>query len=164
VDLVGQLSRFSALRPLPRRLLELLAAGFVERQLAPGVELIRLGDRGTAAYLVLDGEISVTVETDGVVSELARLGPGNLLGHLALVDGAPASATCRAVGPVRVGELGRGAFGLLTGARAELARAFQRAIAEQVAGDYRTLLGRTCRTSGPTGVDSPQWRSATLTG
>lgn len=57
--------------------------------LAPGQTLLREGDPGDDVLLVLEGEASVTVGGLAV----GRIGPGDCVGEMALLDGAPRSAT-----------------------------------------------------------------------
>ena len=63
-----------------------------EHYFAPGEELVKQDTADRAMFVVLDGE--VVVARDGV--ELARLGPGEHFGELALVDNLPRSASVRA--------------------------------------------------------------------
>lgn len=66
-----------------------------------GAALFKAGDSSNTGYmlLVLDGNVSV--DTGGSRAqpkvEISVLGPGALLGELALVDGMPRSASCTAV-------------------------------------------------------------------
>lgn len=69
-----------------RDLRDLGAAGDVVTVDA-GRFLQRAGARVGESFLVLDGELSLVV--DG--SEVARLGPGDLLGELEVMDGQPAA-------------------------------------------------------------------------
>ncbi|MEI8256330.1 MAG: cyclic nucleotide-binding domain-containing protein [Deltaproteobacteria bacterium] len=107
-----------------------------------GHTFIREGARGDTAFVLFSGQVTVTHERDGKVVELNRLERGSLFGLLALVDDEPRSATCRAVGPVRVGMLPQSAFVLLFNAYAPIAFALQRALAEQIAHDFRQLDNR----------------------
>jgi CRP-like cAMP-binding protein len=84
----------------------------------------------------------VAVASGEVERELAVLEPGAIFGHVALLDHAPASATCRALGPARVGRLGPAAFALLTASSSEIAYGFLQALAEQTIADYRALMTR----------------------
>ena len=60
----------------------------VER-FAAGGTIFREGDRGEVMYVVLEG----TVEISANGRELEVLGPGGVLGEMALIDHAPRSAT-----------------------------------------------------------------------
>lgn len=67
-------------------------------RLAPGDTLIEQGDTGTDVYLLFDGVL--TVEQDG--EEIVELGPGAIVGEMALVDSTSRNATLRATTPCRV--------------------------------------------------------------
>src|SRR4249919_705048 len=60
--------------------------------------LFLAGDAGNGCYRVEDGLIKVTMMSrSGVVRILAFLGPGAIVGELAIVDGRPRSASVVAV-------------------------------------------------------------------
>ena len=65
------------------------------RRLADGEVVIREGTSAEALVLLLDGEFVVTAESHG---EIARLGIGEIVGEMSLVDTGPASATITARG------------------------------------------------------------------
>lgn len=67
------------------------------RSFAPGEALVKQGDEGRELFLVLDG--IVDVEVDG--EEVAEIGPGALLGEMALLEGGKRTATLWATTPVR---------------------------------------------------------------
>ena len=71
-------------------------------ELPAGADLIREGEPGDALFVILEGEASVQHEGD----EVTRVGPGSYFGELALLDGAPRSATVVAGTDVRVAVLG----------------------------------------------------------
>lgn len=68
----------------------------------PGDVLMEKGDPGDALFLVLAGEAEVT---DGR-RQLGRLGPGDHVGELALLDRAPRGATVTVVAPLDAAVLG----------------------------------------------------------
>jgi EAL domain-containing protein (putative c-di-GMP-specific phosphodiesterase class I) len=65
--------------------------------LRAGDALFREGDPPTTAFLIESGEIEVTMLRDGERVTLSRLGPGDLLGEMAVIDDAPRTATALAL-------------------------------------------------------------------
>ena len=76
----------------------LAAVGRRERR-DVGSVLIRQGHAIEALIFVLDGQVSVTV--DGI-GEIARLGSGEVLGEMSLVDESPPSATVTVAQPTQI--------------------------------------------------------------
>ena len=66
-------------------------------QLKPGDLLFREGDAPTSAYLIETGEVEISTTRDQRFVKLAHLGPGDLLGEMAVIDESPRTATARAV-------------------------------------------------------------------
>jgi Cyclic nucleotide-binding domain len=66
--------------------------------LEPGADLVRQGDFGQDAFLILDGVIRIT--RDG--ERLAEYGPGAMLGERAALEGGTRTATLAAVTKCRV--------------------------------------------------------------
>ena len=69
------------------------------KRLPAGTVLIREGQPIEALTFVLDGVLSVTAEG---VGEIARLGSGEILGEMSLVDESPPSATVSVLEPATV--------------------------------------------------------------
>jgi cAMP-binding proteins - catabolite gene activator and regulatory subunit of cAMP-dependent protein kinases len=67
------------------------------RSLDAGETLITQGEEGQDLFLILDGVVDV--EVDG--EEVAELGPGTLIGELALLEGGKRTASVYATTPVR---------------------------------------------------------------
>ncbi len=65
--------------------------------LAPGQALFLEGDPPTTAFLIEVGEIEVSLRQKGRRIVLSRLGEGDLLGEMAVIDDAPRTATATAV-------------------------------------------------------------------
>jgi CRP-like cAMP-binding protein len=80
-----------------------------EIDLPDGRVLTREGKRGDEFFIVVDGSVQVTV-AGKVVN---RLGPGDFLGEISLIDGKPRTATATTVGPTRLLLVGHREFNTL---------------------------------------------------
>ena len=76
--------------------------GAEERVLEPGDVLFREGDVGTEAFQILSGRVSVHLDGPDGATEIAQRTVGDLIGEMAVVSGAPRSATVTALEPTRV--------------------------------------------------------------
>ncbi len=100
---VRTLAAVPLLAPLPAAELEALARLARERMAANGEWLFRRGDPGDYLLVVLAGELRVSVSgVDGREQILRTLGPGDVVGEIALLDGRPRSADAVAVTRVRL--------------------------------------------------------------
>jgi CRP-like cAMP-binding protein len=92
------LKRVPLFSGLSQRQLRQLAKDFRERRVKPGVELIKQGAMsGVDCFVIAEGE--AVVKVDG--NEVARLGPGDYFGELALVTERVRSASVVAVTEMR---------------------------------------------------------------
>jgi CRP/FNR family transcriptional regulator, cyclic AMP receptor protein len=80
------------------------------RTYADGETICRQGDRAESMYVVQEGCVAVFREEDAVETPIARLGPGEIVGEMALFDRETRSATVRAAGTARVLTLDKRAF------------------------------------------------------
>src|SRR5262245_19369163 len=76
-------------------------------EVSPDEVLIRQGDRSDCAYLVLQGELDICVETAYGEVPLARVRAGALIGEIGVFAGLPRTATVRAPSRTRVLRLER---------------------------------------------------------
>jgi putative ABC transport system ATP-binding protein len=83
-----------------------IAERMTKRHYLPGEVVIREGDIGHELFLVSEGAVSV--QRDG--GEVARLGPGEFFGELALMSGAPRNATVTAADALEAYVLGEEDF------------------------------------------------------
>lgn len=73
--------------------------------------LFETGDPGNGFYSVLEGSLKVSlISVEGVEQLLAVLGPGNVVGELAIFDGRPRSATVTAIKASRLAFVDRISF------------------------------------------------------
>ncbi len=76
--------------------LERLASGIDRIQLPAGALLFEEGDQGDHAYVIDEGDIEILKITDDREVLIARRGPGEVIGEMALIEVAPRMATARA--------------------------------------------------------------------
>ncbi len=114
------LGRSALLAGLAAQPLEEVADLFEGRSLAAGEVLLRAGSPGPGLFLLVTGRCQVLAGEAGAESEVARLGPGEVLGEIGLVTGAPANATVRALQPCELLFLPRERFGRLLGVHPHL--------------------------------------------
>jgi CRP/FNR family cyclic AMP-dependent transcriptional regulator len=112
---VDALSRSFVLRGLPREELEGLASTMHRRTYRRGEAVFHQGDPGQALHVVYRGRLKIVLPGQhGEEAVLTIVGPGDLFGDLALLDGAPRSASVVALEPVETAVLSRADFvGLL---------------------------------------------------
>jgi CRP-like cAMP-binding protein len=75
-------------------------------RLAPGEALFSEGEPGTCMYVVRSGTVRVSTGT----TELERLGPGSILGEMALIEATPRSATVTAISDCEIALIDRQRF------------------------------------------------------
>jgi putative ABC transport system ATP-binding protein len=83
-----------------------VAERMTRKQFMPNEVIINEGDIGEELFLISEGE----VEVDREGHEVARLGPGDFFGELALMSGDPRNATVVATRPVDTYVLGKDDF------------------------------------------------------
>lgn len=127
-DLVEHLGTVGLFARCTRRELGTVARHLEVVDLADGTEMISQGAPGDALFVILDGEVAVERDGDGV-STASR---GDHFGELALLDGRPRSATVRAVGPVTVGVLGVRMFRTLLREFPDIAEQLLRGLAAEL--------------------------------
>jgi CRP-like cAMP-binding protein len=94
----------------------------------PNTDLVIEGEPGDALFIILSGTASVV--RDG--GEVAEVGEGSYFGELAILDGAPRSATIRTKTDVKVAVLGIRMFRTLLREVPDLAEQLLVGLAEQL--------------------------------
>jgi CRP-like cAMP-binding protein len=128
-------------------LVRVLAASKM-RRMSGGEVLCSEGDPGDSMYFLLDGAIQVTrTDPHGRVRELALVESPAIVGHMALIDNSPRSATCTAKIRTIVASLDRRLWNRLLSEPSERGTALRRVICasltRQLAGansSIRTLI------------------------
>ena len=91
--------------------LERLAASMRSRRFRRGEVIFHIGDPGDALFVIVSGEVKISLPSEtGDEAILATLRPGDVFGELALLDGAPRSASASALMPTETVILPRERF------------------------------------------------------
>src|SRR6476619_6324739 len=99
---------FGALDP---EALERLASGMRSRRFRRGEVIFHLGDPGDALFVIVTCDVKISLPSEGGDEAiLATLRAGDVFGELALLDGAPRSATASALSPTEAVVLPRDRF------------------------------------------------------
>jgi diguanylate cyclase (GGDEF)-like protein len=135
------------------------------RRLAPGDVLISMGQQNRHMYMILAGELSIHLE--GPTSEaVARLGPGETVGELSVIDAAPASAFVVAAEPTRLLSLDEPRFWNLVNASHDFAINLLLSLAQRLRANNSTVSNniklqreykRNAMIDGLTGLYNRRW-------
>lgn len=99
-ELLGRVPLFAE---LSTEELEQVASVAIPRSFPRGVRVFHEGDDSDACYVVRSGDLRVTREhSDGRAIALATLGPGEIVGELAMLDGEVRSASVEALTDVEL--------------------------------------------------------------
>lgn len=104
-----------------------------------GMDVVREGEAGDTMYLVKEGELKAWV---GDGREVARLGPGDFFGEIALATAHPRVATVTAVTDAELVEFSRETVKAVIGRYPEIREALERVIRERLV-DIMRLQGKS---------------------
>jgi CRP/FNR family cyclic AMP-dependent transcriptional regulator len=92
-ELLRRVPLFAEIEPAKLKLLAFMSEriGF-----DAGKALFHQGDRGDAAYLIIDGEAEIILEGGDSPITVANLGPNEIVGEIAILTDVPRNATVRA--------------------------------------------------------------------
>lgn len=147
----GPLDALAAIEPFRRVAAATLASlegEVVWRMLAPGEVLVEAGTEARELAVVVEGSLRVDLVTpDGATARVAELGPGTIVGEMALLLGGRRSAAVTAVTSAMVVDLSAAGFGRLLAEAPEVglelaARATRRLRETQVAAHLTDLFGQ----------------------
>jgi CRP/FNR family transcriptional regulator, cyclic AMP receptor protein len=99
-----------------------------EIDVEPGRVLMTEGETGHEAFVVVDGAASV--QKGG--QEVATVGPGGVVGEMALIDRAPRNATVTATSPMKVLVIGKREFNGLLDEAPDFRTSIMSALADRV--------------------------------
>jgi signal transduction histidine kinase len=102
--------------------------------------VIREGDPGNTMYVILSGELEVTKRDNDRQIVLATRRPGEFLGEMSLLEGAPRGATVRAVRDSELLSIGPEAFHQLIESRPSTATTVLRTVASRLRSTEASLV------------------------
>lgn len=113
--------------------LERLAASMRTRRFRRGEVIFHVGDPGDALFVIITGEVKISLPSEtGDEAILATLRPGEFFGELALLDGAPRSASASAMVATETVVLPRDRFRELIATEAPVRDALLAALATEL--------------------------------
>ena len=114
--------------------IELVTAALRPRRFRRGETVFHAGDPGDALFIVAGGRVKIVLPPDdgSEPAILTTIGPGGFFGELALLDGAPRSASAVALDAVVAHVLRRDAFDALIDEQPALRRALLAALAGEI--------------------------------
>jgi CRP/FNR family transcriptional regulator, cyclic AMP receptor protein len=116
--------------------LDRLAASMRSRRFRRGEVIFHVGDPGDALFVIVSGEVKISLPSEtGDEAILATLRTGDVFGELALLDGAPRSASATALTPTETVILPRDRFRELIATEAGV----RDALLASIAGELRRL-------------------------
>ena len=119
--------------------LRVLADAMTRRRFRRNEVIFHQGDPGDSLHVVATGAVKIVLPSpEGEEAIIATLRPGDFFGELALLDGAPHSATATAVEPVETISLARAPFQRLL----DVDRGLRMALLSGLAAELRRLTGQ----------------------
>ena len=113
--------------------LDSVGRGMRARRFRRGEVIFHLGDPGDALFVVMSGAVKITLPSEtGDEAILATLRPGDFFGELALLDGAPRSASAAALEPTETLVLPRDRFRELIATEPAIRDALLHALAKEL--------------------------------
>ena len=110
-ELIATIPFFASLDAAAR---ERVAAGMRMRRFRRGEVVFHVGDPGDGLFILVSGEVKISLPSEtGDEAIIATLRAGDVFGELALLDGAPRSATATALVASQCALLPRDAFRVL---------------------------------------------------
>ena len=138
VELLRKVSLFSGIEPAK---LKLLAFTSERLHFDKGQSLMRQGEMGDAAYLILSGEADVLTDTaDGLV-KVASIGRNGFVGEMAILRDQPRTATVTAVTEVSTLRITKESFFQLIEDSPKIAIELMRILAQRLESTTMDLTG-----------------------
>jgi CRP-like cAMP-binding protein len=130
-------------------ILERLGSRFSPVPIGQSEAIINEGEYGDEAYIIAEGRVAVYRSVDGDrVERIAQLGPGHVIGAVALADQGGRSATVRAIQPAWLLRLTHDTYRELEADLGPEGRAFRRGMIDALSAQLRLANEHLVRLSG----------------
>jgi CRP-like cAMP-binding protein len=129
-SLLGHVDVFAPLDDVDRAA---LARRLRYLEFAAGEQILRQGEMGDSLFLVRSGEVTVNLTLDGVSREVARIGPDEFFGEMAVMTGEVRTASCIADSVVTCYRLDHEALRAALDAKPEIAERLSAVLAARQA-------------------------------
>lgn len=136
-DAASMLARIPLFASIDHSKLKLLAFTSQRQAYDAGQTIFRQGETGQHAYVVIDGEVEVVLETPTGERTVATLGSNQVFGEMALLAEMPRTTTIRAASPVNLLAISSDVFLRLVEENSEIAAGIIRILAERLAATLR---------------------------
>jgi CRP-like cAMP-binding protein len=129
VDLLRKIPLFAKIDPAK---LKLLAFTSERLTYSAGQELFHQGDVGDTAYIIIDGEADVLVDTPTGELAVAKLKQNDLVGEIAILINVPRTATVRADSDLTTLAISKDQFFRMIGEFPDMAVEIMRELAQRL--------------------------------
>ncbi|RMD63095.1 MAG: Crp/Fnr family transcriptional regulator [Alphaproteobacteria bacterium] len=121
---------------------------FASRRLTfpAGQTLVKQGDIGDSAYIIIDGTADVVIETEEGPLVVATVGPNDIVGEIAILCDVPRTATVVATSELTVLEITKDLFFRMVTDFPEMAIEFMRVLAHRLEQTIGQLMKMRCGT------------------
>ena len=129
---------------LPPELVQLKltdSMGVTHEHFEPGEEIFHQGDLGDRIYIIASGQAEVVRDENGQEVSLARLGPGEYVGEMALLNQTTRNATVRCIEPMDVLSIHKREFSLLAANLPAMQDSFEKVMSQRTQATKAALVG-----------------------
>ncbi|MCG8359688.1 MAG: cyclic nucleotide-binding domain-containing protein [Kiloniellales bacterium] len=129
VDILRRIPLFANIEPAKLKLMAFASERMTYRD---GQAVVRQGEQGDSAYVILEGEADVVVDTAGGPLKVANLGRNDIVGDIAILIDVPRTATVTARGELITLKLTKDLFFQLVNDFPEMAVEVMRVLATRL--------------------------------
>ena len=144
VDILRNIPLFAKIEPAK---LKLLAFTSQRLSFASGEALCRQGEPGDSAYIILDGEAEITIDTPAGKVTVAKVKRNAVIGEIAILIDVPRTATVTATSPLQALRIDKDTFFRLMTEFPQMAVEVMRELARRLEVTNQKLSAAVARTA-----------------